>query len=100
MSRAQLFADAINTLTQLFYAGAAWLLLAAVFATIALYAVAVVVWGICRSVWKAVRWRPGGPSWRRGRLRARIHAARATRAPQRRTRPHAHPVDHNYQEAA
>ncbi|MEV5957263.1 hypothetical protein AB0M11_26440 [Streptomyces sp. NPDC051987] len=94
MSRAPLFADAINTLTQLFYAGAAWLLLAAMFATIALYAVTVVVWTVCRAVWKAARWRPSGPSWRRGRLRARIHAARATRAPRRRTEPQ------GYQEAA
>ncbi|MEV7389592.1 hypothetical protein [Streptomyces sp. NPDC091215] len=94
MSREQLFVDAIDTLYRLGWATLAWLLLLAVAATAALYTITVTVWGICRALWKVARWRPAGPSWRRGRLRARIHARTRTRTPQERTEPH------GYQEAA
>lgn len=99
MSRAQLFADAVDTLITLGWAVAAWLAVLAAVATVVLFAVtAVGAWAL-GALWR----RTVGPSWRRGRLRARIHAGRATRAPQRRTGlpgRHIHSTDHDYEEAA
>lgn len=55
MSNADLLVEAVDTAVRLFYAGAAWVVLTAAVATLALYAGAVIAWGICRWVWKAVR---------------------------------------------
>ena len=53
---------------------------------------------------KAARKRVSGPSWARGRVRARIHARKRTRPTRGRTRApwvHDQPVNHDdYQEAA
>ena len=101
MSRAALFVEAVHALLRLGWALAAWIVLCSLFASAAVYAVVVIVWTISRWAWRTVRRRPHGPSWRRGRLRARIHARRRTRRPHGRTRPswaHEQPVD--YEEAA
>lgn len=95
MSREQLFVDAIDTLYRLGWATLVWLVLLAAVVTLALYAVLAMAWGICRALWKAARWRPAGPSWARGRLRARIHARTRSR------RSSGHTAAHDdYREAA
>lgn len=98
-----MIADAIDTLYTLGWAALAWIVIVGVFGTITVYAIATAAWWVVHAVWKAARRRPGGPSWRRGRLRARIFARARARRPQRRTRPrwaHSQPLDHDYEECA
>lgn len=84
MSNADLFVEAIDTAIHLGWALLGWIIfLAAVGSILVLSAIATGAYG-ARAVWR----RAAGPSWRRSALRARIHARRATRASQRRTRPH------------
>ena len=96
MSRADLFVEAVDIAVRLFYAGAAWFVLTAAVATLALYAVAVIAWTVGRAVWKAARRALGG-------RRSAEHAPQAPEpapSPQRRTRPswaHEQPID--YEEA-
>lgn len=104
MSTAALFVQALETLHRLGWALVVWIVLTAATITLALYAAAVMTWAVCRAVWKAFRWRPGGPSWRRGRREAREYARTHARRPHGRTRPrwaHSQPIDHDdYREAA
>lgn len=84
MSTPDLFVEAIDTAVRLGWALFGWLIFLAIVGTIlVLSAIATGAYG-ARAVWRATT----GPSWRRSALRARIHARRATRASQRRTRPH------------
>lgn len=104
MSNADLLAEAVDTAVRLFYAGAAWLLLTALAATLALHTVLAIVWSVCRWAWNLLRRRHNGPSWARGRLRARHIAHARARRSQSRTRPrwaNTQPIDHDdYREAA
>jgi hypothetical protein len=52
-------ADAIDTAVAIGWALAAWIVLTAVFATLALYTLAVTAWTVCRLIWRAGRhvWR-------------------------------------------
>lgn len=85
-----MIAEAIDTLITLGWALLAWITVFAFAATVVLLGgTAVGAWAV-RGLWRHVV----RPSWARGRLRARIYAARRTRAPQRRTEPH------SYREAA
>jgi hypothetical protein len=90
-------AEAIDTALTLAWALAGWVIfLATVAAILALAAIACGAWGV-RALWR----RATGPSWARGRIRARIHAARRLRRSNGRTRPlwsHSQPLD--YEEAA
>lgn len=68
----------------------AWIALGAFVATVCLFAgIAVIAQGV-----KGARRMLDGPSWRRGRLGARMFVRARTRAAQRRTAPH------DYREAA
>lgn len=92
-----MIAEAIDTAITLGYALAGWVIFFATIAAIlALAAIACGAWGV-RALWR----RTAGPSWARGRIRARIHVARLRRRSTRRTRPlwsHSQPLD--YEEAA
>lgn len=92
-----MIAEAIDTAITIGYALAGWVIfLATVAAILTLAAIATGVWGV-RALWR----RTAGPSWARGRIRARIHAARRLRRSNGRTRPlwsHSQPLD--YEEAA
>ena len=63
MTTAELFAEAIDTAGVLLRAGATWLVLVALAATLALYAAIAVVWTACRWVWRGV-WRGCAGVWR------------------------------------
>lgn len=91
---AVLFVEAIHTAYRLGWALIVWIVLTAAAVTLGLYAIAVTVWWAGRGLWKTARRASGGPSWRRGRLRARIHARQCARASRTRT------ADHDYEEAA
>jgi len=98
---AALFVEAVDTACRLFYAGAAWLLLTAAAATLALYAVIAIVWSIVRWVWKTARKRRDGPSWAFRRSDARRYARTRARRPSSHTRPPwAHEQPTRYEEAA
>lgn len=92
-----MIAEAIDTAITLAWALWWWTVtLATVGAVLALAAIACGAWGI-RALWR----RSVGPSWKRGRIRARIYAARRRGRTSARTRPlwsHAQPL--NYEEAA
>lgn len=95
-----MIAEAIDTAITIAWALAGWVIFfATVAAILALAAVATGAWGV-RALWR----RTAGPSWARGRLRARIHAHRRVQAPQARTAPHAplwsHSQPLDYEEAA
>lgn len=94
MSTAALFVQALETLHRLGWALVVWIVLTGATITLALYAAAAMTWAVCRAVWKAARWRSAGPSWRRGRARARIYARTRAR------RSQGHTADHDYEEAA
>ena len=100
MSRADLLVEAVHAAIRLGWALAAWIVLCSLFASAAVYAVVVIVVGVCRWVWRAVRRRPHGPSWRYGRRDARIYARTRTRRPHRRTAPWVHTQPIDYEEAA
>lgn len=104
MSTAALFVEALETLHRLGWALVVWIVLTGATITLALYSAAAMTWAVCRAVWKAARWRPGGPSWRRGRRKAREYTRTPARRSQTRTRPrwaHTQPVDdHEFEEAA
>lgn len=55
MSTAQLLIEALDTVGVLLRAGATWLVLVAVAASLALYAVGVILWSVCRWAWKTAR---------------------------------------------
>lgn len=100
MSNARLFAEALTALHRLVWAAAGWLIfLSTVAAILTVAAIATGAWGA-----RAVRRRYSGPSWARGRLRARIHARARVRRSSGRTGPraplwaHTQPID--YEEAA
>jgi hypothetical protein len=95
---AALFVEAVDTAVRLFYAGAAWAVLTAAVATLALYAVTAIAWGICHTVWNPVRRRPASPSWSRGRAQARRFARTRTRRPHWAPNQPIEPID--YEEAA
>ncbi|AMW11637.1 hypothetical protein A4E84_20345 [Streptomyces qaidamensis] len=76
-----MIAEAFDTLITLGWGLAAWIVLLALAATLALYAVLASVWWSLRALWRGL----GRPTWSRNRLRARLYA--------RRTR-------HDYEEAA
>ena len=88
-----MIAEAIDTALTVGYALAGWVIFFATVASIlALAAIATGAWGV-RALWR----RTAGPSWARGRLRARIYVVRRRRP----TRPlwsHSQPLD--YEEAA
>jgi hypothetical protein len=94
-------AEAIDTAYTIGWAIVAWIILTAAAATLALYTLLITAWTVCcltwrvgRAAWQAVTRGAAGPSWRRGRLRARIHA-------HTRTRRHNEPTEtHTYREAA
>jgi hypothetical protein len=94
-------AEAIDTAVSIGWAIVAWIILTAAAATLALYTLLVtawtvgrLAWRVGRAVWQAITRDATGPSWARGRLRARIHAR--TRA-----RRHSEPTEtHGYREAA
>jgi hypothetical protein len=94
-------AEAIDTAVSIGWAIVAWIILTAAFGTLALYTLLVTAWTVCRlawrvgrAAWQAVTRGATEPSWRRGRLRARIHAH--TRA-----KRHSEPTEtHGYREAA
>lgn len=107
MSNADLLTEAIDAAVRLFYAGAGWLLLCAVVATLALYAVAVIAWAVVR----AGR-RTASAAWARAHGCAPTGAPHspscdsrdagdAPKPPQRRSRPSwAHEQPTTYEEAA
>ena len=102
MSRADLFVEAIDTVIRLGWALAVWIVLCSLFASAAVYAVVVIVVGICRWAWQAARRSHSGPSWRYGRRHARHYARTRTRRPRGHTRPHwarTQPIN-DYEEAA
>jgi hypothetical protein len=85
-----MIAEAIDTAVSIGWAIVAWIMAAAFVVTVALFTTMLAV----AQGWKAARRALRGPSWRRGRLRARIHAR--TRA-----RRHSEPTEtHGYREAA
>lgn len=92
-----MIAEAIDTALTVGYALVGWVIFfATVAAILALAAIATGAWGV-RAVWR----RAVGPSWKRGRIRARIYVARRRRRTSRPTRPlwsHTQPLD--YEEAA
>lgn len=92
-----MIAEAIDTALTLAIALAGWVIFfATVAAILALAAIATGAYGV-RAVWR----RAVGPSWKRGRIRARIYTARRRRRSRGRPRPlwsHAQPL--NYEEAA
>ena len=102
MSRADLLVEAVHAAIRLGWALAVWIGLCSLAASAAVYAVVVIVVGACRWAWRAARRGAGGPSWRRGRLRARIHTRRRLRRPSKRTAPwvHTQPLHHEWDEAA
>ncbi|MFC5217289.1 hypothetical protein [Streptomyces coerulescens] len=70
-----MIAEAIDTALTVGYALAGWVIFfVTVAAILALAAIATGAWGM-RALWR----RTAGPSWARGRIRARIHAARRRR---------------------
>ena len=93
--------EALTTLTLIIDTAITWVQIlagaAAFVACVVLFAIGPLV---ALPVKRAAR-RATGPSWRRGRIRARIHAARRLRRSNGRTRPlwsHSQPLD--YEEAA
>ena len=96
-----MIAEAIDTAVSIGWAIAAWIILTAAATTLALYTLLITAWTVGRlawrmgrAAWQAITRGATGPSWARGRLRARIHAH--TRA-----RRHSEPTDApGYQEAA
>jgi hypothetical protein len=83
-------AEAIDTAYTIGWAIVAWIMAAAFVITVVLFTTVLAV----AQGWKAARRVLRGPSWRRGRLRARIHAR--TRA-----RRHSEPTEtHDYRETA
>lgn len=94
-----MIAEAIDTAITLAWALAGWVIfLATVAAILTLAAIACGAWGV-RALWR----RAAGPSWRHGRVRARILARRRVRPARARTAPrplwsHSQPLD--YEEAA
>ena len=85
-----MIAEALDTMWTLTRAFAAWIIIGSLVASITLLtAVATGTWAT-RALWRAV----SGPSWARGRIRARIHAHTRTRRPSART------ADPDYEEAA
>jgi uncharacterized membrane protein len=85
-----MIAEAIDTAVSIGWAIVAWIMAAAFVVTVVLFTTMLAV----AQGWKAARRALRGPSWRRGRLRARIHAR--TRA-----RRHSEPTEpHGYREAA
>lgn len=66
---ARLFVEAVDTAVRLFYAGAAWVVLTAAVATLALYAVAAVVWWVLCGLWRSAR-----AVW--ARVRSRVPVSR------------------------
>ncbi|MGW1615760.1 hypothetical protein ACWCQZ_41190 [Streptomyces sp. NPDC002285] len=99
MSTAELIVEAIHTFNAVADAFVQWLIfVATVAAILALAAIACGVRGL-----RAPRQRTAGPSWARGRIRARIHVRRRVRPARARTAPrplwsHSQPLD--YEEAA
>ncbi len=88
--------EAIDTAITLGWAFLAWLTLVSFTVGLALYAVTVIAWWTIRALWKGME----GPSWRRGRLHARILArTRARRFSGHTEPPQPQPV-HTYEEAA
>lgn len=84
MSTADLFVEAIDTAITLGWSLLGWIIfLAAVASILTLAAIATGAYGV-RAVWRCAT----GPSWARGRLRARIHARRRVQAADGRTEPH------------
>jgi hypothetical protein len=83
-------AEAINTAYTIGWAIVAWIMAAAFVITVVLFTTMLAV----AQGWKTARRVLCGPSWRRGRLRARIHA-------RTRLRRHSEPTEtHGYREAA
>jgi hypothetical protein len=83
-------AEAIDTAYTIGWAIVAWIMAAAFVITVVLFTTMLAV----AQGWKAARRALCGPSWRRGRLRARIHA-------RTRSRRHSEPTEtHGYREAA
>ncbi|MFF5842156.1 hypothetical protein ACFY74_11885 [Streptomyces massasporeus] len=76
-----MIAEAIDTAITLGWGLAAWIVLLALAAALALHTVIAVLWWTLRALWRGF----GRPTWSRNRLRARLYA--------RRTRP-------EYEEAA
>jgi hypothetical protein len=66
-------AEAIDTVITIGWALLAWIILTAVFATLALYTLVVTAWTVCRAVWRA-----GRAAWR---------AVRGRHAPDSRPQP-------------
>lgn len=77
VTTAQLFAEAIDTAGVLLRAGAVWLVLVALAATLALYAAIAVVWAVCQWVRRGV-WRGCAGAWR---LRRAFRGPRSLPAP-------------------
>lgn len=72
MSTADLLVEAIDAFAAAAEAVAQWLIfLATVASILALVAIATGTWGVCATWRRAPR-----PAWSRGRIRARVHAAR------------------------
>ncbi|GGQ38386.1 hypothetical protein [Streptomyces mutabilis] len=71
-----ILADALDTLWTLLLAGGLWLLLLTAVTTLALYAIAAIVWGALRLARRAFRG-PDRPTWARSRAAARRYARRA-----------------------
>ncbi|MFK0018236.1 hypothetical protein [Streptomyces sp. NPDC090798] len=82
--------EAIDTAVSIGWAIVAWIIAFAFVATVALFTTMLAV----AQGWKTARRVLRGPSWARGRIRARIHAHRARRR-------HSEPTEtHTYREAA
>lgn len=77
--------DALDTVFTLAWALILWVIAAGIIAALIVASLTALV----ARAWDAVRSGPRRPSWARGRLRARIHARRHTRAPHRHTAPRA-----------
>lgn len=91
---ALLFVEALDAAAAIWQALLVWIAVGATMATLLLLGTLALLAWAGRRAWRAATRRSTGPSWRRGRLRARIHAARRTRVARRRT------ADPEYQEAA
>ncbi|MFD5002182.1 hypothetical protein ACFWMV_04670 [Streptomyces mutabilis] len=64
-----MIAEAFDTLWTLLLAGGLWLFLLAAVTTVALYAVAAIVYGTVRLAWRVLRG-PARPTWARSRTAA------------------------------
>ncbi|MFI1371314.1 hypothetical protein ACH4UY_04790 [Streptomyces longwoodensis] len=83
-------AEALDTLITLGWWALGWLIVLGVIGSILILSALATGAYTCRLAWRAA----ARPSWARGRLRARIHAAHRVRRPSGRTEPR------TYEEAA